>query len=150
MAGLALVINGETRQVEAPQDAVLLDVLREDLGLTGTKDACRRGECGACTVLVGGRAVLSCITLATLVDAPVETVEGLAEETADFRAAMADCGGFQCGYCTSGMVVRAADLLRRGLPETEEGLARAMAGNLCRCTGYLGILQALRQAEAGR
>jgi aerobic-type carbon monoxide dehydrogenase small subunit (CoxS/CutS family) len=97
-------------------------------------------------VLVGGRAVLSCLTLAHLVDAPVETVEGLAAEAAPFRAAMADCGGFQCGYCTSGVVVRAVALLRQGLPAGDAALARAMAGNLCRCTGYQPILAALRQA----
>ncbi len=146
MAGLALTVNREPRRLEAASDAVLLDVLRDGLGLTGTKDACRRGECGACTVLVGGRAVLSCITLAVLVDEAVETIEGLAADSVSFREAMADHGGFQCGFCTSGMVVRAVSLLRAGLPEGEEALARAMAGNLCRCTGYRAILAALRQA----
>ena len=146
MPKVSLTVNGEARQVQAPPDAVLLDVLRDGLGLTGAKDACRRGECGACTVLVGGRAVLSCVTLAALVDDPVETVEGLAEEAAGFRAALADLGGFQCGFCTSGIVVRAVSLLREGLPGNEEDLARAMAGNLCRCTGYRGILDALRRA----
>jgi aerobic-type carbon monoxide dehydrogenase small subunit (CoxS/CutS family) len=148
VTGLALTVNGAARRVDAAPDALLLDVLRDGLGLTGAKDACRRGECGACTVLVGGRAVLSCVTLAALVDAPVETVEGLAGEAAPFREAMADRGGFQCGFCTSGMVVRAVSLLRAGLPQGDDALARAMAGNLCRCTGYRAILAALRQAAA--
>lgn len=143
-----VTVNGTVREIEARPDAVLLDVLRDHLGLSGTKDACRRGECGACTVLVGGRPTLACITLIALVDEPVETVEGLAEESRRFREAMADCGGFQCGYCTSGMVVRAVSLLRDGLPEDEEALARAMVGNLCRCTGYRAILEALRRANA--
>lgn len=147
MSEVSLTINGQVRQVAAAPDAVLLDVLRDTLRLTGAKDACRRGECGACTVLVGGRAVLSCVTLAALVDEPVETVEGLTEEAAGFRAALADLGGFQCGYCTSGIVVRGVSLLRAGLPRDDEALAQAMAGNLCRCTGYNGILAALRQAE---
>ncbi len=150
MAPLTLSVNGQARAVEAAPGAVLLDVLRDGLGLTGAKDACRQGDCGACTVLVGGRAVLSCLTLAHLVDGPVETVEGLAAESLRFREAMADCGGFQCGYCTSGMVVRAVALLRRGLPEGDGALARAMAGNLCRCTGYQPILRALRQAGAAQ
>jgi aerobic-type carbon monoxide dehydrogenase small subunit (CoxS/CutS family) len=148
MHQLSLTVNGQAQQVVAAPDAVLLDVLRDGLGLTGAKDACRRGECGACTVLVGGRATLSCLTLAALVDEPVETVEGLTEEAASFRAALADSGGFQCGYCTSGIVVRAVSLLRAGLPSDDRALARAMAGNLCRCTGYRGILAALRRAEA--
>ena len=147
MATVALTVNGTPQRVEAAPDAVLLDVLRAGMGLTGAKDACRRGECGACTVLVGGRAVMSCVTFAALVDAPVETVEGLAEEARTFREALADRGGFQCGYCTSGVVVRAVSVLRAGLPADDGDLALAMAGNLCRCTGYRSILAALRDAE---
>lgn len=148
MASLNLEINGENREADAKADAVLLDVLRDAMSLKGTKDACRRGECGACTVLLGGRPVLSCLLPAALVGEPVETVEGLANEAKPFREAMADAGGFQCGYCTSGVVVRAVALLRDGLPEDDAELARAMAGNLCRCTGYRAILNALRQAAA--
>jgi aerobic-type carbon monoxide dehydrogenase small subunit (CoxS/CutS family) len=143
-----ITINGAIRQIEVPPGTLLVDVLRDNLRLTGTKDACRCGECGSCTVLVGGKAVLSCLSLVALVEEPVETVEGLVEESRAFREAMADCGGFQCGYCTSGVVVRAVELLRAGLPQSDEGLARAMAGNLCRCTGYRGILEALRQTGA--
>lgn len=142
-----LIVNGISRQVEHEQQSMLLDVLRNDLGLAGTKEACRVGQCGACTVLVGGKSVLSCLTLASLVDEPVETVEGLVEESRSFREALADHGGFQCGYCTAGMVVRAVALLRSGLPESDDALAREIAGNLCRCTGYRGIIEALRRAE---
>ena len=142
-----LTINGTVRTIGMELGTLLVDVLRDDLGLTGTKDSCRRGECGACTVLVGGRAVLSCLTLAALVDDPIETVEGLVAESRRFREAMADCGGFQCGYCTSGMVVRAVSLLRAGLPKSTDALAQSLSGNLCRCTGYRGILDALRQAD---
>lgn len=145
MGALVLTVNGETRQIDAAPDAVLLDVLRDDLGLTGAKEACGRGECGACTVLVGGRSVLSCVTLAAVVNEPVETVEGLASESLPLREAMADLGGFQCGYCTAGMVVRATELLRAGLPKDDDALAHAMAGNLCRCTGYRAILAAVRR-----
>jgi len=145
VGALALTVNGETRQLNAAPGVVLLDILRDVLGLTGAKEACGRGECGACTVLVGGRAVLACVTLAAVVTDPVETVEGLACESLPFREAMADLGGFQCGYCTAGMVVRAMALLRVGVPADDAALAREMAGNLCRCTGYRAILKAVRQ-----
>jgi len=147
MSVFALTVNGEGRSVEAVPGAILLDVLRDDLRLTGAKEACGRGECGACTVLVGGRAVLSCITLAAIVDEPVETVEGLATEARTFREAMADLGGFQCGYCTTGMVVRAVAILRAGVPADDAALSHEMAGNLCRCTGYRAILAAIRQVS---
>jgi aerobic-type carbon monoxide dehydrogenase small subunit (CoxS/CutS family) len=143
-----MTINRVVRQVEVQPGTLLVDLLREQLRLTGTKDSCRRGECGSCTVLIGGQAALSCLSLAALVEEPVETVEGLVEESRAFREAMADCGGFQCGYCTSGVVVRAVSLLRAGLPESEEALAQSISGNLCRCTGYRGILEALRRAGA--
>jgi carbon-monoxide dehydrogenase small subunit/xanthine dehydrogenase YagT iron-sulfur-binding subunit len=140
-------------QVEAPPGAMLLDVLREQLRLTGAKPGCRRGECGACTVLVGGRPVMACLQLAALVDDALTTVEGLAEEAEALRGAFADCGAFQCGYCTSGQLVQAWALLRDGLPrdraEAEAKVRRAMSGNICRCTGYAGIVAAiLRVAES--
>ena len=146
MAGLTFEINGEHRGAEVDGGVILLDMLRDVLSLKGAKDACRRGDCGACTVLVGGRPVLSCMLPASLVTEPIETVEGLAEEAGSFRAAMADAGGFQCGFCTSGIVVRAVSLLRAGLPDDDAELARAMSGNLCRCTGYRPIFRALREA----
>lgn len=146
MSDMTLNINGRVGRYEVAPGEVLLDVLRRQPGLTGTKDACRRGECGACTVLIAGQPVLACLTLAKGVASPVETVEGLADEALAFREALADLGGFQCGYCTSGVVVRAVALLRGGLPRADAELRRQMAGNLCRCTGYLGILDALRLA----
>jgi aerobic-type carbon monoxide dehydrogenase small subunit (CoxS/CutS family) len=131
----------------APSDR-LIDVLRDRLGLTGTKEGCGRGECGACTVLVDGTAVLSCITLAARVSGSVVTVEGLAADARTLRAAFADRGAFQCGFCTPGQIVRGVALLRGGLPASDEELRRQMSGNICRCTGYNGIVQALRDAAA--
>jgi aerobic-type carbon monoxide dehydrogenase small subunit (CoxS/CutS family) len=124
----------------------LLDVLRDRLGLKGTKEGCARGECGACTVLVDGRPALSCIMLASRVTGHVETIEGVAEEANSLRAAFADRGAFQCGFCTPGQVVRGVSLLRGGLPADDAALRRAMSGNVCRCTGYVGIIAALREA----
>jgi aerobic-type carbon monoxide dehydrogenase small subunit (CoxS/CutS family) len=126
----------------------LLDVLRDRLRLTGTKEACGRGECGACTVLVDGRPVLACITLAARVSGRVETIEGLVEESTPLREAFASRGAFQCGFCTPGQIVRGVSLLRSGLPPTEAELRRAISGNICRCTGYGPIVGALRDAEA--
>lgn len=124
----------------------LLDVLRDRLGLKGTKEGCARGECGACTVLVDGRPALSCIMLASRVTGHVETIEGVADEADSLRAAFADRGAFQCGFCTPGQVVRGVSLLRDGLPADDAALRRAMSGNICRCTGYVGIIAALREA----
>jgi aerobic-type carbon monoxide dehydrogenase small subunit (CoxS/CutS family) len=128
----------------------LIDVLRDRLDLTGTKESCGRGECGACTVLVEGVSVLSCITLASRVDGDVVTVEGLADEARMLRGAFADRGAFQCGFCTPGQIVRGVELLRAGLPDDDGELRRRMSGNVCRCTGYNGIIQALRDAERAR
>jgi aerobic-type carbon monoxide dehydrogenase small subunit (CoxS/CutS family) len=128
----------------------LLDVLRDRYGLTGTKEACGRGECGACTVLVDGVPVLSCITLAARVNGSVTTVEGVIEESSELRAAFADCGAFQCGFCTPGQIVRGTALLRSGLPNDDRELRREISGNICRCTGYNGIVEALRRADAAR
>ena len=140
-----LVVNGERATFETAPATRLLDVLREQLGLTGAKEACGRGDCGACTVLVGDRAVPSCLVLAARVDEPVRTVEGIAEDAARLRAALADCGGLQCGYCTPGLVVRAHQMLARGECDgsDSDAVRRALAGNFCRCTGYDGIIAAV-------
>lgn len=148
-------VNGEPRGVSITPGARLIDVLREDLGLTGTKEACGRGECGACTVLLDGRPVVSCLVFAeTVGEREVMTIEGLAESQADLRAAFADCGAFQCGFCTPGQIVRGAALLDEAWPvelaERERFVRHAISGNLCRCTGYAGIVQALCLTRARR
>jgi aerobic-type carbon monoxide dehydrogenase small subunit (CoxS/CutS family) len=145
-----VLVNGsiEIDQDQLPASTRLLDVLREQTGLTGTKEACGRGECGACTVLVDGRPVLACITLARRVRGTVETVEGLAEEGHALRAAFARRSAFQCGFCTPGQIVRGVALLRDGVPDDEAELRHAVSGNVCRCTGYEGIIDALRDAAA--
>ncbi len=128
-----------------PADLRLLDYLRDQCGLVGTKESCGRGECGACTVLVDGKAILSCITLASRVQGHVETIEGVAEESAELRESFARHGAFQCGFCTPGQIVRATAILRGGCPDTDVELRKAMNGNVCRCTGYNGIIAAIRE-----
>ena len=144
---LTLTVNGEERTVSVDSLATLLRVLRESFALTGSKGACARGECGACTVLVGGRAVMSCITLAARVHDPVVTVEGLWPEIETLAAAFADHGAFQCGFCTPGQLVRCAALLadHRG-PFDEERIRRELSGNICRCTGYDAIVESVLTA----
>jgi aerobic-type carbon monoxide dehydrogenase small subunit (CoxS/CutS family) len=147
-----LQVNGVTREFSAPPGARLLDVLRETLGLTGAKEACGRGECGACTVLIGGRPIASCLAIVESVFGEVTTVEGLGEDCHVLRQEFADCGAFQCGFCTPGQIVRAAALLREewpGDPASAEAFVRhAMSGNICRCTGYSGIVTAVMRAAA--
>ena len=137
--------------VDAAPATRLLDVLRDHLGLTGTKEACGRGDCGACTVLVGERAVPSCLVLASRVDQPVRTVEGIAGDAARLRQAFADSGGLQCGYCTPGLVVRAYQLIASGECDgsDRDAVGRELAGNFCRCTGYNGIFAAVADAAHG-
>lgn len=142
---ISLVVNGETVERTVEPTRRLIDVLRDDLGLTGTKDSCGRGDCGACTVLIDDRPVLACLTLAARVDAPIRTIEGLAAETVRLREALADNGGLQCGYCTPGMVVRCAVL--ESLSVGTDDLRDQLAGNFCRCTGYSGVLAALHAVE---
>ncbi|GAA3411549.1 (2Fe-2S)-binding protein [Streptosporangium vulgare] len=147
-------VNGTTRAVRTAPGTTLASLLRDQLGLTSVKLACERGECGTCTVLVGGRPRLSCVTLAALVDEEVTTAEGLAEESADLRAAFADRGAFQCGFCTPGHVVHATALLRGGLPAAPERAARhvrrELSGNICRCTGYTAIVEAVCETARRR
>ena len=145
----ALRVNGRSVEVDLEPDDRLLDVLRNRLGLPGSKEACGRGECGACTVLVRGRAVMSCLVLAARAG-EVETIEGLRDEARALREAFADTGAFQCGFCTPGQIVRGVALLREGLPADDHALRREISGNICRCTGYAGIVRALRLAERAR
>jgi aerobic-type carbon monoxide dehydrogenase small subunit (CoxS/CutS family) len=144
-----LTVNGEIRQVAFEDYKTLLEVLREDLDLTGTKHGCELGECGACTVLVDGRPVMSCIYLAIeSVGRSIETVEGLAErgEPSALQRAFAVTGGAQCGYCTPGFLMSATALLRSNLSPSRDHIRDALAGNLCRCTGYMKIFDAVELA----
>jgi carbon-monoxide dehydrogenase small subunit len=139
-----LTVNGESRRVAARPMDRLLDVLREDLGLTGTKEGCGEGECGACTVLLDGEPVLSCLVpVFQCTGHEVETVEHLAAGPArEFLERFIATGGVQCGACTPGIVVTAWALLQREPSPTRDRVREALAGNLCRCTGYEGIFQA--------
>ena len=146
---LRLDVNGEDTPVSFAPYKTLLEVLREDLGLTGTKHGCELGECGACAVLVDGEPVLACLELAlACAGKRIETIEGLAQGTAlhPLQAAFADLGGSQCGYCTSGMVMTAKALLDKDPQPSRERIKEAMSGNLCRCTGYQQIWESVEQA----
>jgi carbon-monoxide dehydrogenase small subunit len=146
-------LNGRDVEVEALPIKRLLDVLREDLKLTGTKYGCGEGECGACTVLLDGVAVMSCLVPALQADgASVETVEGLAAngELAALQRAFLEHGGAQCGICTPGMLMAAKAHLNGGGALDDASLREALAGNICRCTGYTRILDAVRSAGEAR
>ena len=148
---LTLRVNGEARTVAFPTHHTLLEVVREELGLTGTKHGCELGECGTCTVLVDGRPVLSCLALAVEMDGrEIETVEGLqrGNELHPLQAAFADLGAAQCGYCTPGILMAAKALLAAQPAPDRETIRQALAGNLCRCTGYHKIVEAVEWAAA--
>jgi len=148
---VALTVNGDARDVVFDDYKTLLEVLREDLGLTGTKHGCELGECGACAVLMNGHPVLSCLVLGVECEgADVVTIEGVAHgaELHPLQAAFADLGGSQCGYCTPGIVLTAKHLLERNPTPTRAEIAAALSGNLCRCTGYLQIFEAVEAAAA--
>jgi xanthine dehydrogenase YagT iron-sulfur-binding subunit len=147
---ITLNVNGVDRKTRVAPNVSLLDALRERLGLTGTKKGCDHGQCGACTVLVDGRRVLSCLTLAVMnQQRPIVTIEGLAREGRPHpvQAAFAELDAFQCGYCTPGQIMSAVGVLSEGQAHTDDELREAMSGNLCRCGAYPNILAALRAAH---
>ncbi|HWQ23034.1 MAG TPA: (2Fe-2S)-binding protein [Gaiellaceae bacterium] len=149
---IELTVNGERREADVWAGESLLTALRDRLGLPGSKNACEQGECGSCSVLLDGRLVCSCLVLAAQAHAhEVVTVEGLAAggELHPVQEAFVETGAVQCGFCTPGFVVAAVDLLRRVPDPSEDEIREALSGNLCRCTGYQKILEAVRLA-AGR
>ena len=153
MAKLKLQINGEENEIEAKDVALLLDVLRENLGLTGTKRGCETSHCGACTVMLDGMAVHSCVVLAARCEGKeITTVEGLSEggELNELQRQFLKYGGVQCGYCTPGMLMAATALLRRVPRPTLDEIKQGLDGNLCRCTGYTGIFEAIQACAQGK
>jgi len=142
-------VNGQSQAVEAYPMTRLLDVLREELRLTGTKEGCGEGECGACTVIINDRIVNSCLVpVAQAHDANIITIEGVArgDQLHTVQQAFIDHGGAQCGICTPGMVLAAVDLLERNPTPTEADIRNGLAGNLCRCTGYMKIFESVVRA----
>jgi len=157
MRALQLHVNGDRLEVAAPEHWTLLEVLRYALGLTGSKQGCDKGDCGACTVLVDGEPQLSCLMLAALAEGrAITTIEGLAPahlraggEIADpIQRAFDRCGALQCGFCQPGMILSARALLNENPQPTREEVRAALAGNLCRCTGYTQIFEAVESAVA--
>jgi len=146
---VALDVNGEHREVDVEPRRLLVELIREDLNLTGTHVGCDTSQCGACTVHVDGRAVKSCTMLAVQADgANVTTIEGLADGATlhPIQNAFWEKHGLQCGFCTPGMIMAAADLIRRDADPTDDEIRHAIAGNICRCTGYHNIVVAIREA----
>ena len=148
---LRLVVNGEPRSLEVDDRTLLVHALRDGLGLTGAHIGCDTSQCGACTVLVDGRAVKSCTILARQAeDREITTIEGLASDgdMHPLQRAFVEHHGLQCGFCTPGMILTAADLLSRDASPSDEAIRHALRGNLCRCTGYQGIVESIRAAGA--
>jgi carbon-monoxide dehydrogenase small subunit len=148
---IALVVNGQRRELDVEPRRLLVQVLREDLDLTGTHVGCDTSQCGACTVHVDGQAVKSCTMLAVQADgSAVRTIEGMATdgELHPLQAAFWEKHGLQCGFCTPGMIMAAADLLERTTDPSDEEIRYAIEGNFCRCTGYHNIVAAIREAAA--
>jgi carbon-monoxide dehydrogenase small subunit len=148
---IELVVNGDRLEADVWAGASLLVALREQLGLPGSKNACEQGECGSCTVLLDGELVCSCLVLAAQADGrEVLTVEGLARDDGlhPVQEAFVRAGAVQCGFCTPGLVVAAADLLAHNPSPTDDEIREALSGNICRCTGYAKIIHAVREASA--
>jgi len=151
---ISLTVNGKRHEVEVPTTRTLIDCIRYDLGLTGSVEGCGVGVCGACTMLLNGKMVSSCITLAVMADgAEIDTIEGLAKngQLDPVQQAFIDYGGFQCGICTSGQIMAARSLLDENPNPTVDNVKEWMMGNLCRCTGYYKIMESiLKAAEVER
>ena len=149
---IELTVNGEKMSAEVSAGKTLLWLLREEFGLTGTKEGCGAGECGACTVILNGKPVNSCLVLALEADGTVvRTIEGEAQhgELSDLQKAFIEHNGFQCGFCTPGMIMSARALLDKNPDPTREEIIEAMQGNLCRCTGYESIIEAVSSCRKG-
>ena len=147
---LSFSINGTQRSVSVDSRTTLLDLLREHLALPGTKKGCDHGQCGACTVLIEGKSVLSCLTLAAQANGKnITTIEGLAEPSGELHAvqqAFLDCDAFQCGYCTPGQIMSAVACIREGHANSDDEIREYMSGNICRCGAYPHIVDAVKQA----
>jgi len=147
---VTLRVNGKDRALQIDPRATLLDCLRETISLTGTKKGCDHGQCGACTVHVNGKRVLSCLSLAILLDgAEITTIEGLGtpDDMHPMQAAFVECDGYQCGYCTSGQIMSAVALLDEPCGPTDADVKELMSGNICRCGAYANIVQAIQQVR---
>jgi carbon-monoxide dehydrogenase small subunit len=148
---ISFTLNGEPTEVAFAPHKTLLEVLREDLALTGTKHGCELGECGTCTVLVDGRAILSCLMLGLDAEGrDVKTIEGMAEgaQLHPLQVTFADTGAAQCGYCSPGFLLVAEELLKKNANPSRDEIREALSGNLCRCTGYIKIYEAVELAAA--
>jgi carbon-monoxide dehydrogenase small subunit len=149
---IELRVNDESYDLVIEPQKTLLEVLREDLGLTGAKEACGTGECGACTVLIDGKPILSCLTLAIEAQGKeIMTIEGLTSgrDLHPLQKAFIQCGAIQCGYCTSGMILNAKSILDENPRPSREEILKGLEGNLCRCTGYNKIVEAVMEASKG-
>ncbi len=147
---ISFMLNGKDIRIDVPPDRRVLDILREDLHLTGTKEGCGTGECGACAILVDGQSRLSCLMLAAqLENRSVTTIEGIAPdgELHPIQEAFVEQGAVQCGFCTPGMVISAVDLLQRNPNPARSEIREGLSGNLCRCTGYQKIVDAVQKAS---